>query len=157
MDEMLDIEFPEEIPEDLTCPEEIPTPDGDDRNTLLAELEAMRTRLEIAERTSREISAGWREFTELYPEADVASLPDSFNAAIERGIPPAAAYALELRRKEVRLARIKAADQRARELSAGKLDPAEDTLYSPEEVRAMSPSEVRKNIEKIRRSMKSWR
>ena len=157
MDEMLDIEFPEEIPEDPTEPEEIPTPDGDDRNTLLAELEAMRTRLEIAERTSREISAGWREFTELYPEADVASLPDSFNAAIERGIPPAAAYALELRRKEVRLARIKAADQRARELSAGKLDPADDTLYSPDEVRAMPPAEVRKNIDKIRRSMKSWR
>ena len=78
-------------------------------------------------------------------------------AAIEKGIPPAAAYALELRRKEVRLARIKAADQRARELSAGKLDPAEDTLYSPDEVRAMPPAEVRKNIEKIRRSMKSWR
>ena len=152
MDEMLELELPEESPEEL--PEES---EQDERSTLLSELESLRSRLETAERTTREISAGWREFTELYPDADMSSLPDSFNSAIERGIPPAAAYALELRRKEVRLARIKAADQRARELSAGKLDPADDTLYSPDEVRAMPPAEVRKNIEKIRRSMKSWR
>ena len=152
MDENLDLELTEELPVDL--PEE---PGENEKASLLSELEALRSRLETAERTAREISAGWREFTELYPEADISSLPDSFNAAIERGIPPAAAYALELRRKEVRLARIKAADQRARELSAGKLDPADDTLYSPDEVRAMPPAEVRKNIEKIRRSMKSWR
>ncbi len=124
---------------------------------LLAELDTLRRRLEVAERTAREISAGWREFSELYPEADIASLPDSFNSAIERGIPPAAAYALELRRREVTKMRIDAANKRARELSAGKLEPTEDSLYSPDEVRAMSPSEVRKNIEKIRRSMKSWR
>ena len=152
MDENLDLELTEELPVDL--PEE---PGENEKASLLSELEALRSRLETAERTAREISAGWREFTELYPEADISSLPDSFNAAIERGIPPAAAYALELRRKEVRLARIKAADQRARELSAGKLNPVDDSLYSPDEVRAMPPSEVRKNIEKIRRSMKSWR
>lgn len=152
MDENLELEITEEISEEL--PEEVA---DDEKASLLAELEAMRTRLEVAERTAREISTGWREFTELYPDADISSLPDSFNAAIEKGIPPAAAYALELRRKEVRIARIKAADKKARELSAGKLDPADDTLYSPDEVRAMPPAEVRKNMEKIRRSMKSWR
>lgn len=152
MDETLEFELTEEIHEEV--PEESAV---NDRESLLSELEALRSRLETAERTAREISAGWREFTELYPEADISTLPDTFNSAIENGIPPAAAYALEMRRKEVRLARMKAADQRARELSAGKLDPADDTLYSPEEVRAMPPSEVRKNIEKIRRSMKSWR
>ncbi len=129
----------------------------EDETDLLTELDTLRRRVEVAERTAREISAGWREFTELYPEADISSLPDSFNAAIERGIPPAAAYALELRRREVTKMRIEAADKRARELTAGKLEPTEDSLYSPDEVRAMSPSEVRKNIEKIRRSMKSWR
>lgn len=152
MDENLELEITEEISEEL--PEEVA---DDEKASLLAELEAMRSRLEVAERTAREISTGWREFTELYPDADISSLPDSFNAAIEKGIPPAAAYALELRRKEVRIARIKAADKKARELSAGKLDPADDTLYSPDEVRAMPPAEVRKNMEKIRRSMKSWR
>lgn len=151
MDEILN----ENVTQEVTAPIEEVTDNAD--ADLLAELDTLRRRVEAAERTAREISAGWREFSELYPEADIASLPDSFNSAIERGIPPAAAYALELRRREVTKLRIEAADKRARELSAGKLEPTEDSLYSPDEVRAMSPSEVRKNMEKIRRSMKSWR
>lgn len=151
MDEILN----ENVTQEVTAPIEEVTDNAD--ADLLAELDTLRHRVEVAERTAREISAGWREFSELYPEADIASLPDSFNSAIERGIPPAAAYALELRRREVTKLRIEAADKRARELSAGKLEPTEDSLYSPDEVRAMSPSEVRKNMEKIRRSMKSWR
>lgn len=151
MDEILN----ENVTQEVTAPIEEVTDNAE--VDLLAELDTLRRRVEVAERTAREISAGWREFSELYPEADIASLPDSFNSAIERGIPPAAAYALELRRREVTKMRIEAADKRARELSAGKLEPTEDSLYSPDEVRAMSPSEVRKNIEKIRRSMKSWR
>ena len=151
MDEILN----ENVTQEVTAPIEEVTDNAD--ADLFAELDTLRRRVEVAERTAREISAGWREFSELYPEADIASLPDSFNSAIERGIPPAAAYALELRRREVTKLRIEAADKRARELSAGKLEPTEDSLYSPDEVRAMSPSEVRKNMEKIRRSMKSWR
>ena len=77
-------------------------------------------------------------------------------AALERGIPPAAAYALEMRRREVTELKIARADRKAREQSFGRIETAEDSLYSPSEVRAMKPAEVRKNIEKIRRSMKSW-
>ncbi len=136
-------------------PEEV-TAEAEQAPDLSAELEDMRIRLESAERRACEIAAGWREFTELFPDADINSLPDSFNAALERGIPPAAAYALELRRREVMRDRIEAADRKARELSAGRINAADDTLYSPEEVRAMKPSEVKENYEKIRRSMKSW-
>lgn len=121
------------------------------------ELEDLRTKLEKAERVAREITEGWREFTALYPDADISTLPDSFNAALERGIPPAAAYALELRRREVEQLKIARADRKAREQSFGRIESAEDSLYSPAEVRAMKPAEVRKNIDKIRRSMKSWR
>lgn len=124
---------------------------------LHAELEDLRSKLEKAERVAREITEGWREFTELYPDADISTLPDSFNAALERGIPPAAAYALEMRRREVERLKIAQADRKARELSSGRIQTAEDSLYSPAEVRAMKPDEVRKNIDKIRRSMKSWR
>lgn len=120
------------------------------------ELEDLRVKLEKAERVAREITEGWREFTELYPDADISTLPDSFNAALERGIPPAAAYALELRRREVEQLKIARADRKARDQSFGRIESAEDSLYSPAEVRAMKPAEVRKNIEKIRRSMKSW-
>ena len=128
-----------------------------EKNELLAQIDELRTRLESAERTAREISAGWRELSELYPDADISSLPNSFTNAVERGIPPAAAYALEMRRREVERAKIEEAAERSRKMSAGKIKSADDKLYSPEEVRAMSPSEVKNNIEKIRRSMKSWR
>lgn len=151
MDEMIEAMLDEVTDEAAEAPE------AEESIDLNAELDSLRRRLEVAERTAREISAGWREFTELYPDADISSLPDSFNADIERGIPPAAAYALELRRREVRRARIEAADRRAREMSSGRISTTDDSLYSPDEVRAMPPSEVRKNMEKIRRSMKSWR
>ena len=152
MDEMIEA-MPDEVTEESIEDNELIEETVD----LNAELDALRRRLEVAERTAREISAGWREFTELYPDADISSLPDSFNADIERGIPPAAAYALEMRRREVRRTKIEAADRRAREMSSGRINSTDDSLYSPDEVRAMPPSEVRKNMEKIRRSMKSWR
>ena len=146
MDELIDM-IQEEV---LTESEDTQTPD------LHAELEDLRAKLEKAESAAREIIDGWREFTELYPDADISTLPDSFNAALERGIPPAAAYALEMRRREVTELKIARADHKAREQSFGRIETAEDSLYSPSEVRAMKPAEVRKNIEKIRRSMKSW-
>ncbi len=146
MDETIDLMTEEVLAEETDTVE----PD------LHAELEDLRTKLEKAERAAREITEGWREFTELYPDADISTLPDSFNAALERGIPPAAAYALELRRREVERLKIARADRKARELSSGRIQEAEDSLYSPAEVRAMKPAEVRKNIDKIRRSMKSW-
>lgn len=146
MDETIDLITEEVLAEET----DILEPD------LHTELEDLRTKLEKAERVAREITEGWREFTELYPEADISTLPDSFNAALERGIPPAAAYALELRRREVEQLKIARADRKAREQSFGRIESAEDSLYSPAEVRAMKPAEVRKNIEKIRRSMKSW-
>ena len=152
MDETIEM-IPDEVTDEAVEDNEVIEETVD----LNAELDALRRRLEVAERTAQEISAGWREFTELYPDADISSLPDSFNADIERGIPPAAAYALELRRREVRRAKIEAADRRAREMSSGRINSTDDSLYSPDEVRAMPPSEVRKNMEKIRRSMKSWR
>lgn len=152
MDETIEM-MNDEVPE-----EPIDPPDNTEEAVdLRSELESLRQRLETAERTAREISAGWREFSELYPDADLNSLPDSFNSDIERGIPPAAAYALEMRRREIRRLKIEESDRRAREMSSGRVSGTDDGLYSPDEVRAMSPAEVRKNIEKIRRSMKSWR
>ena len=156
MDETIKIMSDEVIEEATELLDEVPA-NSEEPTDLESEIESLRRRLETAERTAREISAGWREFTELYPDADLTSLPDSFTAAIERGIPPAAAYALEMRRREVRQAKMSEADRKAKAFTAGKLRGAEDTLYSPDEVRAMPPAEVRKNIDKIRRSMKSWR
>ena len=80
MDETIEM-MNDEVPEEpIDPPENI-----EEAVDLRSELESLRQRLETAERTAREISAGWREFSELYPDADISSLPDSFNADIERG------------------------------------------------------------------------
>jgi hypothetical protein len=152
MDETIETMNEEVLEEPIDPPDNI-----EEAVDLRSELESLRQRLETAERTAREISAGWREFSELYPDADLNSLPDSFNSDVERGIPPAAAYALEMRRREIRRLKIEESDRRAREMSSGRVSGTDDGLYSPDEVRAMPPAEVRKNMEKIRRSMKSWR
>ncbi len=54
--------------------------------------------------------------------------------------------------------RQRAAEDRASaaELSSGRLRGAEDSLYSPAEVRAMSRGEVRANLDRIRESMRHW-
>ena len=84
MDQIInESELPEELEPEVT--EEV-TEVGE--RDLLAELEELKEKLERAEQTAREISAGWREFSELYPDVDLTCLPDSFNEAIEKGIPP---------------------------------------------------------------------
>ncbi len=40
--------------------------------------------------------------------------------------------------------------------SAGGLTGADDSLFSPSEVRAMSRAEVRANLDRIRESMRHW-
>lgn len=40
--------------------------------------------------------------------------------------------------------------------SAGDLTGADDSLFSPSEVRAMSRAEVRANLDRIRESMRHW-
>ena len=77
MDEMIEAMLDEVTEEAAEAPK------AEEPVDLNAELDSLRRRLEVAERTAREISAGWREFTELYPDADISPLPDSFNADIE--------------------------------------------------------------------------
>ena len=73
------------------------------------------------------------------------------------GIPLAAAYAYSRaisRRNEDEIAE---ADRRGREMSAGALSGGGVDFYSPDEVKRMSPSEVKANFKKIKESMKKWR
>lgn len=121
-----------------------------------AEVERLRRELAEARSAAERIVAGFEELTDLFPGADLSSMPDEFRQAVRRGVPPAAAYALELRRREVESARAAEAQRLARETSAGGLNASAPTLLSPDEVRAMSREEVRQNFSRIVESMKSW-
>ena len=153
---------PLELPADpVQDPDSDPAADiesdpSDAMEQLRAELTHLRSELAKKDRYWQRIGGEYEEFHTLYPDVSIASLPDGVWEAVERGVPIAAAYALaEKKRLYTEEAAAKQnADNKAR--TSGALESPETDFYSPAEVRAMKPAEVRKNIEKIRRSMKSW-
>ena len=124
---------------------------------LRAELKHLRNELSLKDARLEQISTEFEEFNTLYPDTPLSSLQDSVWADVRRGIPIAAAYALEKRRQEytARAAAFSNAQNASR--SAGALTPTESDYFSPAEVRAMSQSEVRANYQKIIQSMQKWR
>lgn len=121
------------------------------------ELLNLRSEVERLRGEAERIADGYAELIELFPSAELRSMPDSFKEAVKRGVPPAAAYALEMRRREVNAKRAAEARKNAVATSFGKVDSASDTLYTPDEVRAMSRKEVRENYGRIMESMRRWK
>ncbi len=131
------------------------TPLDDLRQQLTAlreELDALRSKPTRAEPASLLDD----EFRALYPEVTPDALPDGVRADILRGVPPAAAYALSERRRALREAEADRASREAALRSAGSLGGVAVTYFTPAEVKAMTPSEVRKNFSVILSSMKKW-
>ena len=117
---------------------------------LRAELEEKKSSLE---RLGREIS----EFSELFPNEPLTSLPDSVWESVRGGIPLAAAYALYRRKAELRAEQANITNQKNNKMSTGAIGrDTTDSFFSPDEVRAMSRAEIKKNYSKILDSMKKW-
>lgn len=120
---------------------------------LRAEAEALRAELS----TERRLSAELREFCALYPETPAETIPDEIWIQVKAGIPLAAAYALHERRQVREREAAETAHQQGRARSSGALEGnAGEMPYTPDEVRAMSPAEVRRNYAAIMASMKRW-
>jgi hypothetical protein len=76
---------------------------------------------------------------------------------VERGIPLSAAYALYEKKSTVDALRADEINRSNAQRSAGRLGQnTAREFFTPDEVRAMSPSEVRDNYKTIRESMKKW-
>jgi hypothetical protein len=130
---------------------------GSELDELRSELNLLKASLAERDARSSRVRKEYDEFRTLYPDVALNSLGDSVWNDVESGIPLAAAYALEERRRthEAELARLCNADTKKR--SAGSVQCGADGEFSPSEVRAMSPSDVRKNFSRIMRSMQKWR
>jgi hypothetical protein len=76
--------------------------------------------------------------------------------AVASGTPLAAAYALSERRHQLEQAQAAQINHTNRMRSSGALRSTENLEFSPAEVRAMTPEEVRENLPKIMRSMQKW-
>ena len=125
--------------------------------SLKAELEQLRATLAQKEEEQKRVTSEMEEFNRLFPTTSVREIPESVWKEVGMGIPLSAAYALY--EKKNRMDRIHAEEinRLNAERSAGRAGlHTQNEYFSPDEVRAMSPSEVRENFKKIRESMKKW-
>ena len=122
----------------------------------MAEVKLLQGELAARDDFLRRMGVECAEFQELYPSTPVSSLPDSVWEDIRRGIPMAAAYALAERRRAITEEKADAQNRALSRLSAGAVEGTIPEYFSPSEVRAMTPSEVRANYKKIMRSMEKW-
>lgn len=125
-------------------------------DALRGELTRMEQRLHMQEKRFAALGRECEEFNALYPEISLSSLPESVWEATRQGIPLAAAYALEERRRIRSEEKARESNLRNRQRSTGELHPAANDFFSPAEVRAMSTAEVRANYQSIMRSMQKW-
>jgi hypothetical protein len=108
---------------------------------------------EEAERVCAQIN----DFYSLFPSTSLESIPDTVWESVKQGNSLAAAYAIYHRRLELKQAEANKINTKNAALSAGNAGQnTASEYYTPQEVRAMSQSEVRANYQKIIESMKKW-
>lgn len=132
-------------------------PDLETIKALKAELEELKRSLEESRAFYARLEAECSEFSSLYPDVALSSLPDSVWQGVKNGIPLAAAYALDVRRteREAELAGLVNAENK--KMSSGALSSDnKDHIFSPTQVKAMTREEIRANYSQIVHSMKKW-
>ncbi len=159
--EELPAEDAEELPAETaepTLPEvDSDMPDLTEVLALRAELDSIKRELEESRAFYARLDVECAEFSSLYPDVSITSLPDSVWQSVKKGVPISAAYALEVRRAEVKAQKARTVNRDNSQMSSGALgNDNRNDFFSPAEVRAMSAAEVRANYTKIIESMSKW-
>lgn len=148
------------LPDTEPIPDTVPgadAPEGEDElSRLRTELEDLRAALAERDASFARMSNECAEFSELFPDTPLKSVPDEVWQSVRAGIPLPAAYAYSEVRRRHREEAARIVNEANRTSSSGSLSPSSNDYYSPDEVRAMSAAEVRENYQKIINSMKMW-
>lgn len=128
----------------------------DEISRLRGELDELRTKLSEREAAFERMSVECAEFSELYPDRPLNSVPSEVWDSVRAGIPLAAAFSYYEVRRAHREAQAGIVNDNNRISSAGSVSKSQPDYFSPGEVRAMSAAEVRTNYQKIIASMKMW-
>ena len=151
------LEITEENEETPEAAEEEAKPDANEIAYLKAELDSLKRELAESRAFYSRLEVECSEFSELYPDVRLSSLPDSIWQSVKSGIPLAAAYALEEKRARHKAIHAQKINGENRNMSSGSLSAdSRNDYFSPSEVRAMSAAEVRANYTKIISSMSKW-
>ena len=135
--------------------------DGEDAYARLSrEVAELRSMIEARKEGREDGEANPRalgeEFRRLYPSVAADDVPDEVWQDVQNGIPAEAAYALWERREAVRRETAAEANRRNADGGWGRAERAGEDFLSPDEVRAMTQTEVRRNYARIIESMKHW-
>ena len=111
----------------------------------------------LAAKHQEAIAEQLNEFSELFPEIAVKSVPEEVWESVKRGNSLAASYAVYEKRVTEAAMRIERINAKNASSSAGAIDKhTSQEFFTPDDVRKMSPSEVHANFAKIKRSMGKW-
>ena len=117
----------------------------------LAELKGLL----VGQKATAEPAIG-EAFRALYPDVSEDAIPDAVWEEARSGMPLEAAYALHERREALRRTAAEAVNKKNAAGTWGRADTEADGFLSPDEVREMTPEEVRANLARITASMKHW-
>lgn len=154
LDNIMDIEEAEAL-----APQDDPT-SSDELIALREKVEELSAQLrerEEIDAANARMKEELEEFYEYFPSVDPKSVPDEVWERVKRGASLAATYSLFERKREWEAQRTISHNERMRRMSTGALEAADsDGYYSPDEVRRMTPAQVRKNYDDIVESMRHW-
>ena len=117
-----------------------------------AEIQRLSSVIRQRELSDREAA----DFAELFPTLNRSEIPDFVREqAKSEGIPLIAAYAVYARRLEIAGARIQETANRSAKFSAGPVSGSseEGDFFTLDQIRAMSPKEIRRNYKTIMKSL----
>lgn len=138
----------------LDAAEETPT---ESIETLRAEVERLQKVISDREMQTSRMMEQIGEFSEVYPDKTLESIPSEVWNSVKGGVPLAAAYALYEKKTSIHRALAQEVNSKNAERSSGAVGRECDCLYySPAEVREMSPAEVKEKYNIIIESMKKW-
>lgn len=97
-------------------------------------------------------------FRELFPEVNAESIPEEVWERVENGESLCASYALYTVKKQKEEERIQTVNEQNAKKAPPKIhhDGKENDYFSPEAVRSMSRSEIKKHYDAILASMEKW-
>ena len=121
------------------------------------EVQSLNERLQAQQRESERISAQLGDFANAFPDVEIKGIPDDVWNSVREGNSLAASYALYMHKLHMTEERRHEQNQKNAYRSAGRIGKnTSNEYFTPDEVRKMSPTEVRANYTKIIESMKKW-
>ena len=145
---------PEQVAEPTPDPLAVLTAEKEALAAEIAELRAQNEALRAEWEQERTLRAQREEFCALYPDVDLHTLPEEVLS--NSTLPLAAAYALYARRNALAEAKALEANLQNAQKSSGSAqhDGESDGEYSLEEIRRMTPRQVRTRYQTILHSLK---